>query len=147
MNSATHFLLHSLTPCFFHCEFISSLNSLHTWIQWMFVALLFLQPFYYCSGTGTNLNKQELFVMAIRAPTGRTFPGNFTIILSSKKWVFHAIFRHAFLSLYGEFICSLNRFVLTNEEDAEYLSFECSIETHNVFQFSRVILCAFHAVW
>jgi hypothetical protein len=55
--------------------------------------------FNYHNDTGTNLNKQELFVMAIRTPTGRAFPGRFTIIPSSKKWVFHAIFWHAFLSL------------------------------------------------
>jgi hypothetical protein len=76
--------------------------------------------------------------MAIRAPDGRIFPGNFTIIPSSKKWVFHAIFRHAILSLYGEFICSLNRIVLTDEEDAEYRSFKCLIETQNVFNFQEL---------
>jgi hypothetical protein len=54
---------------------------------------------------------------------------------------------HAFLSLNGEFICFLNRLVSTDEEDAEYRSFECLIETQNVFQFSRVMLCTFHAVW
>jgi hypothetical protein len=102
--------------------------------------------FNYHNDTGTNLYKQELFVMAIRIPTGRPFLGNLTIIPLSKKWVFHAIFRHAFLSLYGEFICSLNRLVLTDEEDVEYRSFECLIETQNVFQFSRVMLCTFHAV-
>jgi hypothetical protein len=74
--------------------------------------------------------------MAIRTPTGRTFPGNFTIISSSKKWVFHAIFWHDFLSLYGEFICSLKRLVVTDEEDAEYRSFECLIALQNVFRFS-----------
>jgi hypothetical protein len=71
--------------------------------------------------------------MAIRTPTGRTFPENFTIIPLSKKWVFHAIFRHAFLSLYGEFICSLDRLVVTDEEDAEYRSFECLIATQFFF--------------
>jgi hypothetical protein len=103
--------------------------------------------FYYLNDTGTNLYKQELFVMAIRTPTGRTFPGNLMIIPLPKKWVFHAIYWHAFLSLYGEFICSLNRLVVTDEEDAEYRSFECLIATQNVFQFSRVMLCTFHAVW
>jgi hypothetical protein len=96
--------------------------------------------FHYHNDTSTNLYKQELFVMAIRIPSGRTFPGNFTIIPSSKRWVFHAIFRHAFLSLYGEFICSLNILVLTDEEGAEYRSFEYLIETHNVFQFSIMYL-------
>ena len=75
--------------------------------------------FHYLNDTGTNLYKQELFVMAIRTPTGRTLPGNFTIIPLSKKWVFHAIFRQALLSLYDEFICSLNILVVTDEEDAE----------------------------
>jgi hypothetical protein len=75
--------------------------------------------------------------MAIRTPTGRTFPGNFTIIPLSKKWVFHAIFGHAFLGLYVEFICSLNRLVVTDEEDAEYRSFECLIATQNVFNFEE----------
>ncbi len=108
--------------------------------------LIYVSSNYFCyhNDTGTNLYKQELFIMAIRTPTGRTFLGNFMIIPSSKKWVFHAISRHAFLSLCGECICSLNRLVLTDEEDA---SFECIIETHNVFQFSRVMLCTFHAVW
>ena len=91
--------------------------------------------------------KKELFVMAIRTPTGRTFPGNFTIIPSAKKWVFHAIYRLAFLSLYGEHICSFNRLVLTDEEDAEYRSFENLIVTHEMFRSSKVMLCTFHAIW
>jgi hypothetical protein len=85
--------------------------------------------------------------MAIWTPTTKTFPGNFMIIPSSKKWFFHAIFHLAFLSLYSELICSLNRLVLTDKEDAEYQSFECLIGTHDAFQLSKVMLCAFHAVW
>ncbi len=85
--------------------------------------------------------------MAIRTPTGRTFPGNFTIIPSAKKWVFHAMYRLAFLSLQGELICSLNRLVLTDKEDAEYRSFENLIVTHEMFQSSHVMLCTFHAIW
>jgi hypothetical protein len=103
--------------------------------------------FHYHNDTGTNLYKQELFVMAIRTPTGRKFLGNSMIIPLSKNWVFHAIFWCAFPSLCSEFIRSLNRLVLTDEEDAEYRSFECLIETQNVFQFSRVMSCTFHAVW
>jgi len=80
--------------------------------------------------------------MAIQTPFGKTFPGNFTIIPSSKKWVFHAIYRLAFVH-----ICSLNRLVLTDEEDAEYRSFESLIKTHEIFQSSNVMLCTFHAIW
>jgi hypothetical protein len=39
----------------------------------------------YLSYAGTNKQKQELFVMAVHSPTGKTFPGNFTIIPSAKK--------------------------------------------------------------
>jgi hypothetical protein len=85
--------------------------------------------------------------MAIRTPTGITFPGNYTIIPSSKKRVFHSIFRLAFLSLYGEHVCSINRLVLTDEEDAEYRAFETMIATHDAFCLSKVMLCTFHAVW
>ncbi len=53
----------------------------------------------------------------------------------------------ACLSLYSEHICSLNKLVLKDKEDAEYQSFECLIETHKVFQFSPVMLCTFHAIW
>jgi hypothetical protein len=96
---------------------------------------------------GTNNQKKELFVMALRSPTGKTFPGNYTIIPSAKKWVFHAIYLLAFLSLYGEHICLLNRLVITDEEDAEYLSFETLILTHEMFRSSTVMLCMFHAIW
>ncbi len=85
--------------------------------------------------------------MAVRTPTGKTFPGNYTIIPSSKKWVFHSIFRLAFMSLYGEHVCSMNRLVLIDEEDAEYRAFESVIATHDAFSSSNVMLCTFHAIW
>ena len=85
--------------------------------------------------------------MAVRTPCGKTFPGNFSIIPSSKKWVFHAIFRLAFLQLYGDEICSMNRLVSTDEEDAKYRSFESLIATNDVFKSSKVMLCIFHAIW
>jgi hypothetical protein len=86
--------------------------------------------------------------MAVRSPSGKTFPENFTIIPSAKKWVFHAIYRLAFLSLYGEHICLLNRLVIRDEEDAEYhCSFETLILTHEMFRSSTVMLCTFHTIW
>jgi hypothetical protein len=85
--------------------------------------------------------------MAIRTPTGKTFPENYTIIPSSKKWIFHFMFCLAFLSLYGEQVCSMNQLVLTGEEDAEYHAFESVIATHDAFCSSKVVLCTFHAVW
>ncbi len=106
-----------------------------------------MYSYYYVSSLGTNIHKQELFVMAIRTPTVKLFQWNFTIIPSSKKWVFHSIFCLAFLSLYGEYICSMNQLVLTDEEDAEYLAFETMIATRDVFCLSQVMLWTFHAVW
>ncbi len=85
--------------------------------------------------------------MAIRTQTGKTFPGNCTIIPSSKKWVFHSIFRLALMSLCGEHVCSMNQLVLTDEVDAEYQAFESVIATHDAFSLSKVMLCTFHAVW
>ena len=35
--------------------------------------------------SGTNRHRKELFVMAVRTPSGKTFPGNFSIIPSAKK--------------------------------------------------------------
>ncbi len=67
--------------------------------------------------SGTNRHRKELFVMAVRTPSGKTFPCNFSIVPSAKKWVFHAIFRLAFLELYGDEVCSMNRLVLTDEEE------------------------------
>jgi hypothetical protein len=85
--------------------------------------------------------------MAIRTPTGKTFPEIYTIIPSLKKWVFHSIFCLAFLSLYGEHVCSMNQLVLTDEEDAEYRAFETMMATHDALCLSKVMLCTFHAVW
>ncbi len=92
---------------------------------------------------GTDKQKNELFAMAICTPTGKTFPGNYTIIPLSKKWVFHAIFQLAFVELYGKKVFSLNRLVLTDEEDAEYRSFETMIATHDSFKKSKVMICFF----
>ena len=81
--------------------------------------------------------------MAVRTPAGQSFPGNFAIIPSAKKWVFHAIFRLAFLELYGDKVCSMNCLVLTDEEDAEYRSFESLIATNVKFKKFKVMLCIF----
>ena len=110
---------------------------------WISFPMIFFLHF----SSGTNRHRKELFVMAVRTPSGKTFPGNFSIIPSAKKWVFHAIFRLAFLELYGDEVCSMNRLVLTDEEDAEYRSFESLIATNVIFKKSKVMLCIFHAIW
>ena len=85
--------------------------------------------------------------MAVRTPCGKTFPGNFSIIPSAKKWVvFHAIYCLAFL-LCGDEVCSMNYLVLTDKEDAEYRLFESLIATNDKYKYSKVMLCIFHAIW
>ena len=84
--------------------------------------------------------------MAVRTPSGKTLPGNLTIIPSAQKWVFHAIYQLAFPDLYSPDVCSRNRLVLTDKDDAEYKSFESLIKTTDLFEKSKVMLCTFHAI-
>jgi hypothetical protein len=85
--------------------------------------------------------------MAVRTANGSTLPGNSTIIASEQKWVFHSIYQLAFPYLYSAEVCSRNRVVITDEDDAEYRSFESLINTSDIFAKSTVILCTFHAIW
>jgi hypothetical protein len=64
-----------------------------------------------------------------------------------QKWEFHAIYQLVFPHLYSSEVCSRNRLVLTDEDDAEYKSFESLIETIEDFKRSRVMLCTFHGIW
>ncbi len=72
---------------------------------------------------GTNRQKKQLFVMAVRTANGSTLPGNLTIIPSEQKWVFHSIYQLEFPYLYSADVCSRNRVVITDEDDAKYRSF------------------------
>ena len=85
--------------------------------------------------------------MAVRTPSGKTLPGNLAIIPSEQSWVFHAIYQYAFPHLYSSEVCSRNRLVLTDEDEAEYKSFESLIEMTSDFKQSTVMLCTFHGVW
>ncbi len=85
--------------------------------------------------------------MAVRTPSGTTLPGNLTIVPSEQKWVFHAIYQLVFPHLYSSEVCSRNQLVLTDENDAEYKSFESCIETIEYFKRSKVMLCTFHGIW
>jgi hypothetical protein len=86
-------------------------------------------------------------MMAICTSSGTTLPGNLTVISSEKKWVFHAIYQLAFSKLYSNEVCSQDRVVITDEDEAEYRSFESVIETSEVFSRSKVMICTFHGVW
>jgi hypothetical protein len=84
--------------------------------------------------------------MAVRTANGSTLPGNSTIIPSEQKWVFHSIYQLAFPYLYPADVYSRNRVVITDEDDAEYRSFESLIDTLDIFSKSSVMLCTFHAI-
>jgi hypothetical protein len=96
---------------------------------------------------GTNWQKKQLFVMAVRTPSNATLSGNLTIIPSEQKWVFHAIYQLAFPHLYSSDVCSRNQLVLTDEDDAEYKSFESVIKSIDDFKRSTVMLYTFHGIW
>ena len=85
--------------------------------------------------------------MAVRTPSGKTLAGNLAIIPSEQSWVFYAIYQHAFPHMYSSKVCSRNCLVLTDEDEAEYASFEALIETTSDFKQSTVMLCTFHGVW
>ncbi len=95
---------------------------------------------------GFNWQKKQLFVMAVRTPSSTTLPGNLTIIPSEQKWIFHAIFQLAFPHLYSSDVCSRNRLVLTDEDDAKYKLFESVIESIDDVKRSMVMLCTFHGI-
>jgi hypothetical protein len=96
--------------------------------------------------SGTNQQKKELFVMAVRSASGDTLPGNLTIIPSAQKWVFHAIYQHAFPHLYSSEVCSRNRLVLTDEDTSQFKPFESLISTTHIFNLSKVMICTFHGI-
>jgi hypothetical protein len=85
--------------------------------------------------------------MAVRTPSGTTLPGNLTIVPSELKWVFHAIYQLVFLHLYPSEVCSRNQLVLTDEDGAEYKSFQSVIEMIEDFKRSKEMLCTFHGIW
>jgi len=82
---------------------------------------------------GTNRQRRDLFLMAIRTPTGETFPGNLTVIPSGRRWVFHCIYQLAFIALYGAETCSRNCLALCDEDNSEYGPFENCIRTVPAF--------------
>ena len=97
--------------------------------------------------SSVNRQKTDLFMLAIRTPSGETFPGNFTFIPSGKRWVFQCIYQYAFTALFGKTTCSRNRLAMFDDDVAEHGPFQSCINTIPEFRNSRVMLCVFHAVW
>jgi hypothetical protein len=88
-----------------------------------------------------------MFMMAIRTPSGATFPANIAFIPSGKRWVFECMYRYAFIALFGGTTCSRNRLALFDEDNAEFGPFQNCINSLPEYKNSKVMLCVFHAVW
>jgi hypothetical protein len=86
-------------------------------------------------------------VMAVQTSSGNTLPGILTITPSEQKWVFHAIYQLAFPELYSNEVCSHNRVVITDVDEAEYRSFKSVIETSKGFSRSKVLICTIQGIW
>lgn len=96
---------------------------------------------------GVNRQKKDWFIMAVRTPAGKTFPGNLTVIPSGRRWVFSSIYQLAFVYLYGELTCSRNRLALCDADYCEYGPFEDAITTNDIFRRSALMICSFHGIW
>jgi hypothetical protein len=85
--------------------------------------------------------------MAVRTPVEILSQVTYQLYPLRQKWVFHALYQHAFPHLYSSEVCFRNRLVLTNEDEAEYRSFESLIQVTKEFSKSSVMLCTFHGIW
>ena len=84
--------------------------------------------------------------MVVKDSNRDTFIGNVTAIPSGKRWVFQTIYKHFFLSLYGEVTISGNRLALTNNDMAEWGPLDNVINTVECWKGSVHMLCTFHAL-
>ncbi len=121
--------------------------STYRLVTFIFALYNLVDIYLYILFTGTNQQKKELFVMAVCSASGDTLPGNLTIIPSAQKWVFHAIYQHAFPHLYSSEVCSRNRLVLTDEDTSQFKPSESLITTTNIFKLLNVMICTFHGIW
>lgn len=58
--------------------------------------------------------------MIVKDSNKQTFIGNATAIPSGKRWVYLMIYKHFFLTLYGEVTISRNQLALTDDDTAEW---------------------------
>ena len=94
----------------------------------------------------TNRQKKDLFLAAVKDSEGKVFPGNITMMPSGRAWVFMAIFQLAFLHLCAKETLKMICLGLTDEDPAEFGSFENCIETMEECECAKLMLCVFHAV-
>ena len=61
--------------------------------------------------------------------------------------MYRYIFKDVFPYLYGQTTIQRNRLTLTDEDSAEYKTFESLTVSDNNYKKSKVMLCTFHAIW
>ena len=122
----------------------------------------------------SNKQKRNLFVLVGRKPSGNSFISNVTLIPSGKfccvcihnlcstfgsllfsmyriligqAWVYRTCTRLIYPHLFGAVTVQRNRMGLTDEERAEYETFERNIAIDPNYCNSTLMLCCFHAIW
>ena len=103
---------------------------------------------WFCDVTGgTNRQNRDFFIMAIRLPTGETFPGNITVIPSGQRWVINTLAKSALVFFFGNETVQRNRMTIHDEDISQTGASDDAIATVIEFSKSNMRLCLFHAVW
>ena len=61
--------------------------------------------------------------------------------------MFQYITGSIFSKLFGDVTVQRNRLGLTDEDPSEYRTFEANTKSDKNYQYSKVMLCTFHAIW
>ena len=61
--------------------------------------------------------------------------------------MFRYITRYIFPKLFGDVTVQRNRLGLTDKDPSEYRTFEANTKSDKNYQYSKVMLCTFHAIW
>jgi hypothetical protein len=96
---------------------------------------------------GTNRQKRGMFLAVVKDSSGKTYPGNITIVPSEKSWVFGCIFEHAFCQLYGKATLLMTQLCLTDDDRSEHGPLDNLISSGSIFVNSIHMLCIFHALY
>ena len=94
-----------------------------------------------------NRQHRDFFLLAVKDSSGKTFTANITSMPSGKSWVFLTIYKHVLPFLYGKTTIRRNRLALTDEDIAEYQTFETCISSDKNYSNTTLGLCSFHALW
>lgn len=95
----------------------------------------------------TNRQKRGMFLAVVKDSSGKTYPGNITIVPSERSWVFGCIFEHAFSELYGKATLAMTQLCLTDDDRSEHGPLDNLILSRLIFINALHMLCMFHALY